>query len=127
MVASHGADRQPFRMPGQCPVCGGHVVREEGEAASRCVNTDCPARLKESILHFASRGVMDIDGMGDVLVDQLVDRGLVIPAVVRGRLIEPRGGGKAGSEAGLGIAIAASAEGSPAADGELVDLRRSLT
>jgi hypothetical protein len=56
-----------------------------------------------------------------------VDRGLVIPAVVRGRLIEPRGGGKAGSEAGLGIAIAASAEGSPAADGELVDLRRSLT
>ena len=53
------------------------MVREEGEAASRCVNTDCPARLKESILHFASRGVMDIDGMGEALVDQLVDRGLV--------------------------------------------------
>jgi len=49
----------------------------EGEAASRCVNTNCPARLKESILHFAARGVMDIDGMGEVLVDQLVDRGLV--------------------------------------------------
>ena len=53
------------------------MVREEGEAASRCINTNCPARLKESILHFAARGVMDIDGMGDVLVDQLVSRGLV--------------------------------------------------
>ncbi|HEX8985976.1 MAG TPA: NAD-dependent DNA ligase LigA [Bryobacteraceae bacterium] len=76
-VASHGAARKPFRMPSHCPVCGGRVVREQGESASRCVNTDCPARLKESILHFASRGVMDIDGMGEALVDQLVDRGLV--------------------------------------------------
>ena len=50
-------------------------MREEGEAASRCINTDCPARLKETILHFAARGVMDIDGMGEALVDQLVDRG----------------------------------------------------
>jgi len=64
-------------MPEQCPVCGGRVVREEAEAARRCVNTNCPARLKESILHFASRGVMNIDGLGDALVDQLVDRGLV--------------------------------------------------
>ena len=69
------ADR--FRMPTQCPVCGGEIVREEGEVASRCINTNCPARLKESILHFAARGVMDIDGMGEALVDQLVDRGLV--------------------------------------------------
>ncbi len=53
------------------------MVREEGEAASRCINTNCSARLKESILHFASRGVMNIDGLGDALVDQLVDRGLV--------------------------------------------------
>jgi DNA ligase (NAD+) len=53
------------------------VVREEGEAASRCINIDCSARLKESLLHFASRGVMNIDGMGEALVDQLVDRGLV--------------------------------------------------
>jgi DNA ligase (NAD+) len=52
-------------------------VREEGEAASRCINTNCPARLKESILHFAARGVMNIDGLGDALVDQLVDRGIV--------------------------------------------------
>src|SRR5204862_2742862 len=72
-----GSYRRPFRMPWHCPVCGGKIVREEGEAASRCINTNCPARLKESILHFASRGVMNIDGMGDVLVDQLVDRGMV--------------------------------------------------
>ena len=64
-------------MPKHCPVCGGEIVREEGEAASRCINTNCPARLKESVSHFAARGVMDIDGMGDVLVDQLVSRGLV--------------------------------------------------
>jgi DNA ligase (NAD+) len=76
-VYAQGSYRKKFRMPGQCPVCGGKVVREEGEAASRCINTNCSARLKESILHFASRGVMNIDGLGDALVDQLVDRGLV--------------------------------------------------
>jgi DNA ligase (NAD+) len=76
-VVRQGDNRQPFEMPKQCPVCGGEVAREEGEVASRCVNTNCPARLKESILHFAARGVMDIDGMGEALVDQLVDTGLV--------------------------------------------------
>ncbi|HLK19232.1 MAG TPA: NAD-dependent DNA ligase LigA [Bryobacteraceae bacterium] len=76
-VVKQGEDRRPFRMPKKCPVCGGEIVREEGEAASRCINTNCPARLKESISHFAARGVMDIDGMGDVLVEQLVSRGLV--------------------------------------------------
>jgi DNA ligase (NAD+) len=76
-VVKQGEKRRPFRMPKHCPVCGGEVVREEGEAASRCINTNCPARLKESVSHFAARGVMDIDGMGDVLVDQLVSRGLV--------------------------------------------------
>jgi DNA ligase (NAD+) len=76
-VVKQGAGRRPFRMPATCPVCGGDVVREPGEAASRCINTNCPARLRESILHFAARGVMDIDGMGDALVDQLVDRGLL--------------------------------------------------
>jgi DNA ligase (NAD+) len=69
--------RKPFHMPEQCPVCDGRVVREEGEAATRCINVNCPARLKESIGHFASRRVMNIDGMGDVLIDQLVDGGLV--------------------------------------------------
>lgn len=76
-VAEEGKHRRPFKMPVVCPVCGGHVVREEGEAASRCMNTNCPARLRESLLHFASRGVMDIDGMGDALVDQLLQRGYV--------------------------------------------------
>src|SRR5581483_9646680 len=76
-VHSQGSYRKPFRMPAKCPVCGGHIVREEGEAASRCVNTNCPARLKESILHFSSRGVMNIDGLGEALVDQLVDQKIV--------------------------------------------------
>jgi DNA ligase (NAD+) len=76
-VVKQGAHRRPFKMPNRCPVCGGEIVRAEGEAASRCINTNCPARLKESILHFAARGVMDIDGMGEALVDQLVDTGLV--------------------------------------------------
>ena len=75
-VVEQGADRKPFRMPTHCPVCCGHVVRVEGESASRCVNASCPARLRESLLHFAARGVMDIDGMGDALVDQLLERGL---------------------------------------------------
>ncbi len=76
-VVKEGEHRRAFQMPSRCPVCGGDVVREPGEVAWRCINTNCPARLKESVRHFASRGVMDIDGMGDVLVDQLVDRGLV--------------------------------------------------
>lgn len=79
VVRVHTQDsyRRPFHMPRVCPVCGGRIVREETEAASRCINTNCPARLKESILHIASRGVMNVDGLGDALVDQLVDRGLV--------------------------------------------------
>src|SRR5579883_195581 len=76
-VKMQGSNRRPFRMPRECPVCGGRVVREEGEAVTRCINVDCPARLKESIRHFASRGVMNIDGLGDALIDQLVDRGMV--------------------------------------------------
>ena len=66
-----------FVMPSKCPVCGGRVVRVTGEAASRCVNVNCPAKLKESILHFAGRRAMNIDGLGEILVNQLVDGGLV--------------------------------------------------
>jgi DNA ligase (NAD+) len=73
----HPRGRKLFHMPEKCPVCGGHVVRAEGEADHRCVNQKCPAKLRESILHFASRGVMNIDGMGDALVNQLTDRGVV--------------------------------------------------
>lgn len=76
-VVEQGKDRHPFVIPKHCPVCHGHVVREEGEAASRCVNSSCPARLRETLLHFSARGVMDIDGLGDALVDQLLARGLV--------------------------------------------------
>lgn len=76
-VKMQGTHRKLFRMPRTCPVCEGRIVREEGEAASRCINLNCPARLKESIRHFASRGVMNIDGLGDALIDQLVDSGMV--------------------------------------------------
>jgi DNA ligase (NAD+) len=76
-VVKEGENRRPFVMPKNCPNCGTEIVRAEGEAVSRCINTNCPARLKESVLHFAARGVMDIDGLGEVLVNNLVDTGLV--------------------------------------------------
>ena len=75
--AKHRRERRAFQMPSRCPVCGGNVVREEGEVAWRCINTNCPAKLKESILHFAARKAMNIDGLGEALVDQLVDGKLV--------------------------------------------------
>lgn len=76
-VVKHAPDGREFRMPKKCPVCGGDVHRVEDEVAYRCVNTACPAQLKESLLHFAGRRAMNVDGLGDALVDQLVDKGLV--------------------------------------------------
>jgi DNA ligase (NAD+) len=76
-VVRQGEHRRRFEMPAQCPECGGHVVREPGEVAYRCVNASCPAKLRETLLHFASRSVMDIDGLGDVIVDQLLAREMV--------------------------------------------------
>ena len=73
----HPRGTKVFRMPERCPVCGTKVVRSEGEVDYRCVNANCPAKLRETILHFASRGVMNIDGMGEALVNQLTERGLV--------------------------------------------------
>src|SRR5256886_2205241 len=73
----HHRGTRAFEMPEKCPVCGTKVVRTEGEVDYRCVNANCPAKLRETILHFASRGVMNIDGMGDALVNQLTERGLV--------------------------------------------------
>src|ERR1700686_4270720 len=73
----HPRGTKEFVMPEKCPVCGTKVVRTEGEVDYRCVNANCPAKLRETILHFASRGVMNIDGMGDALVTQLTERGLV--------------------------------------------------
>ena len=63
----HPRGRKLFHMPEKCPVCGGHVVRTEGEADHRCVNANCPAKLRETIRHFAARSVMNIEGMGDAL------------------------------------------------------------
>jgi DNA ligase (NAD+) len=72
------ADAKPFVMPTTCPVCGSHAVREEGEADARCSGgLFCAAQRKQAILHFASRRMMDIEGLGDKLVDQLVDEHII--------------------------------------------------
>jgi DNA ligase (NAD+) len=71
-----GEERR-FIMPDHCPVCGAAVYREEGEAAYRCIGISCPAKLKESLKFFGSRGAMDIEGLGEKLIEQLVERGLV--------------------------------------------------
>ncbi|MBC7318611.1 NAD-dependent DNA ligase LigA [Candidatus Bipolaricaulota bacterium] len=70
-------EEKEFKMPERCPSCGGPVVRPPGEVAYRCENLSCPARIKESIRHFASRRAMDIEGLGEKLVDKLVETGLV--------------------------------------------------
>ena len=71
-VVDEGLDRRPFEMPAACPACGSPVVRPEGEVVARCNSVSCSARLKESILHFAHRTAMDIDGLGSWLVDKLI-------------------------------------------------------
>jgi DNA ligase (NAD+) len=76
-VMKEGANREPFLMPKKCPECGSTIHRVEGEVAYRCVNAACPAKRKESLLHFAGRHAMNIDGLGDKIVDQLVDKGMV--------------------------------------------------
>ena len=70
-------DEQIFVMPSACPVCGGEVARPEGEVVWRCANYDCAARVKGRLLYFSARKAMDIEGLGEVLVEQLVDKGLV--------------------------------------------------
>lgn len=71
------ADAVPWSMPAVCPSCGSPVVREEGEADYRCISIDCPAQALERLLHWASRGAMDIDGMGEEVVRRLVESGRV--------------------------------------------------
>ena len=71
-----GSERK-FVMPAVCPVCQSPAVRTEGEAVIRCVNVNCPAQIKGNIRHFASKGAFDIDGLGEKLIDQLVDKGLI--------------------------------------------------
>jgi DNA ligase (NAD+) len=77
MEGQRSGHERKFVMPERCPVCGAAVVREEGEAAYRCIGISCPAKLKESLKFFASRGALDIEGVGEKLIDQLVERGLV--------------------------------------------------
>ncbi|HXH69767.1 MAG TPA: NAD-dependent DNA ligase LigA [Pyrinomonadaceae bacterium] len=72
----NGTERE-YKFPKKCPVCDSPVVRPEGEAVTRCSNADCPAKLKARVLYFASRKAMDIEGLGDVLVEKLVGLGLV--------------------------------------------------
>ena len=76
-VVKEGKNRKPFHMPKNCPECGSAIHHVEGEVAYRCVNAACPAKRKESLLHFASRHAMNIDGLGEKIVDQLVEKGLV--------------------------------------------------
>ena len=70
-------DSVEWDMPAACPACGSPVVHEDGEVAYRCVSLDCPAQLKERLIHWVSRGCMDVDGVGEELVDKLVEAGLV--------------------------------------------------
>lgn len=76
-IVQHHQDSVPFTMPAVCPSCGSPVVREEGEAAVRCTNPECPAQLLRHMIHFCSRNAMDIDGMGPAVVEQLVGKGLL--------------------------------------------------
>ncbi len=70
-------EERPFQMPGRCPACGSTVVRFAGEAATRCVNGQCPAQRLERLIHFGSKGALDIEGLGPAAVNQLVEASLV--------------------------------------------------
>jgi DNA ligase (NAD+) len=80
LVNERTGDERPFRMPRECPVCGNAVERREGEVAVRCPNARCPGRNRASILYFASRGCMDIEGLGEAVVDQLLEARLITDA-----------------------------------------------
>lgn len=77
IVAERSGKERVFRMPDRCPVCGSDVDHPPGEAMSRCTNASCPAQMSERLRHFASRGAMDVEGLGDVLAEQLTQRGVV--------------------------------------------------
>ena len=76
-VVEHGENSVPYVMPTVCPSCGANVVREEGEAAVRCQNTDCPAQLLRNLIHFCSRDAMDIEGLGESNLELFVNEGLI--------------------------------------------------
>ena len=79
-VVSHDEGSERFILPEVCPSCGAPVIREEGEAAVRCVNPECPAQLLRNLIHFCSRDAMDIEGMGDAVLEKLVSCGLLTKA-----------------------------------------------
>lgn len=76
-VVRHAEHGVPFAFPEHCPSCGSRIVREDGEAAMRCTNTDCPAQLLRHLIHFVSRDAMDIDGLGPAVLEQLLSNGLI--------------------------------------------------
>lgn len=76
-VVEHSGSSLPYVMPEFCPSCGARVVREEGEAALRCLNTDCPAQLLRNLIHFCSRDAMDIEGLGESNIELFVNSGLI--------------------------------------------------
>ena len=76
-VDKRTGEEKDFEMPTKCPVCGGVLVREPGEAVTRCIGIECPAKLLRSIVHFASKVGMDINGLGYAIIKQLVDKGLI--------------------------------------------------
>lgn len=76
-VTKHAENGERFRFPEFCPSCGSKIIREEGEAAARCTNTDCPAQLLRHLIHFVSRDAMDIDGLGPAVLEQLLHNGLI--------------------------------------------------
>jgi DNA ligase (NAD+) len=76
-VVKHGTKEVEFEMPEKCPVCGTRIHKDEDQVAYRCVNVSCPARRRESVLHFAGRHAMNIDGLGEKIVVQLLEKGLV--------------------------------------------------
>ena len=89
-VTNGAAEGEAYRMPETCPSCGGPVAREEGEAALRCVNPECPAQLLRHLIHFASRDAMDVEGLGPAVLEQLLDKGLVKSPADLYRLTVPR-------------------------------------
>ena len=75
------SDATPVQLPQHCPECGSNLVREGDEAATRCVNSSCPAILRGCLRHWVSKGALDVDGLGSKLIEQLVDRGLVLSLI----------------------------------------------
>ncbi len=88
LADERSGDERAFEMPERCPACDAPIEHEEGEIAYRCVNSQCPAQLKEALRHFASRDAMDIEGLGTKLVDQLVEKGLATSPADLYRLTE---------------------------------------